>query len=185
MPSLTSRAILIALLLALVATAGQAQELASSFDQLRGLVRSGDVVRLTDATGREVLGTITQVSSSSLWILSNSSQREFLDRDIATLRRRRSDSVANGAMMGFAVGATLGTLAGRTFVREHGGGGKAAIPMFVLFFGGLTGSIGAGIDAMTYSDQMIYARPGASSRVSLHPILTPNRKGLSASIRLF
>jgi hypothetical protein len=185
MQSPTSRVAAVALILALLTTTGEAQELAASFDELRLLVKSGDVVRVTDGTGQEVLGTITQVSPSSLWILVNSKQREFLDRDITAVRRRRPDSMVNGAILGFAVGAGLGVLAGRTFVREHGGKGEAAIPMFALFFGIPTSGLGAGIDAMTRSDQPIYARPGRSSTVSLHPILTQDRKGLSASIRLF
>jgi hypothetical protein len=182
MQSSGSRAASVSLILALLATTGEAQELAGSFDQLRVLIKSGDTVRVTDSTGQEVRGTISDVSSSSLAIVTEGRQRVFLDRDVAAIRQRRPDSLANGAKWGFVVGASLGALAGITLVGEYGDEASAAIPIFALLYGGLGTGVGAGLDAMTSSDQVIYARRASSSRLTLRTIVTPSRKGILASL---
>ena len=61
----TSRLTPAILILVVVATTGEAQELASSFGQLRVLVKPGDQVSLTDRAGQEVRGRIAELSSSS------------------------------------------------------------------------------------------------------------------------
>ena len=170
------------LVLALLATTGEAQELAGSFDQLRVLVKTGDTVRVTDTSGQEVRGKVFDVSSSSLAIVTEGQQRTFLERDVAAIRQRRSDSVGNGAKWGLAVGAGLGALAGIAIVSDYGDGAVAVIPVFALLYGGLGAGVGAGIDAMHSSNQVIYARRAAASKVTLRPILTSGRKGVLASL---
>src|SRR5512147_2582375 len=98
-----SRAICVGLLLTLAAAAVDAQELAGSLDQLRVLVKSGDTIRVTDRAGREVRGSVIDISGSSLELATGGSQRTFLESDITTIRQRRPDSLANGAKWGFAV----------------------------------------------------------------------------------
>src|SRR5436190_12991628 len=106
----TSRVALLAVFLTASATAGQAQELAGSFDQLRVLVKTGDRVRVTDSRGQDVRGSIADVSSSSLALTVGGTRRTFLEADIAAIHQRRNDSLANGAKWGFVVGAGLGVL---------------------------------------------------------------------------
>lgn len=159
----TSRALFVGLLLTLPVPGVEAQELAGSFDQLRVLVKAGDTVRVTDRTGDEVRGRLTDVSSSSLMLRVNGARRTFLEGDVAAIHQRRPDSLANGAKWGFAVGAGLGVLAGVVIASEYKDGGTAVIPLLALTYGGLGAGVGAGIDAMHSSDQVIFAWRGKAS----------------------
>jgi hypothetical protein len=169
------------LLLAGVAAVGEAQELASSFGQLRVLVKPGDQVSVTDRAGQEVRGRIADLSSSSLELLVDGTQRRFAEGEIDSIRQRRSDPLANGAKWGFAVGAGLGALAGLTLANEFDGSATGVIPMLALAYGGMGAGIGAGIDAMVSAPRVIYAR-GSSSKVTVRPLFAPGRKGVLASV---
>jgi hypothetical protein len=185
MPSSAFRVVALALLFALTATAAGAQELAGSFDQLRVLLRPGDTVLVTDGAGREVRGTVADLSSSSLALRVGGGRRTFLETDIASIRQRRPDPLTNGAKWGFIVGAGLGVLGGITIASEYeGSSGTALIPMLALVYGGIGAGTGAGIDAMHSSEQVIYGRRGAPAQVTLRPILSPGRRGILASIAI-
>jgi hypothetical protein len=171
-----------ALLLTLFANVGEAQEIAASFGQLRVLVKPGDKVSVTDRAGREVQGAVAELSSSSLALVVEGNRRSFLEGDIDAISQRRPDSLANGAKWGFAVGAGLGFLAGLALATEYDGGGGALIPMLALAYGGMGAGAGVGIDALMSSNRVIYARGGSASKVTFHPILTPRRRGVLASI---
>jgi len=164
-------------------TATSSQELAGSFDQLRVLVKAGDTVRVTDSAGDEVRGTITNLSSSSLALRVAGIRRTFLETDITAMHQRRNDSLANGAKWGFIVGASLGVLGGIAIAREYeSGGGGAFIPILGLVYGSIGAGAGAGIDAMSPSEQAIYARRGAPSKAGVRPGLTLRRSGVLASV---
>jgi len=159
----TSRFACLALLLILPVTTC-AQELAGSFDQLRVLVKAGDTIRVTDRTGREVRGSVIDVSASSLALATGGSRRTFLESDVTSIRQRRPDSLSNGAKWGFAVGAGLGLLAGITIASEYeGSSGTALIPMLALVYGGIGAGAGAGIDALHSSEHVIFAWRGKAS----------------------
>ena len=181
MQSSLSRLACFGLLFTLHAVSG-AQDLAGSFDQLRVLLKAGDKVRVTDARGQQLRGSVTDVSASSLALQVAGSRRTFLESDIAAIHQRRNDSLANGAKWGFAIGAGLGVLGGITIVREYDGGGEALIPMLGLVYGAVGAGAGAGIDAMNASEQAIYARRGAPSKLAVRPIVTGGRKGVLAAI---
>jgi len=172
------------LLLALLGGRAEAQQLAGSFDQLQVLVKVGDAVRVTDSRGQNVRGSIADLSSSSLALTVDGSRRTFLEADVAAIHQRRNDSLANGAKWGFAVGAGLGVLGGLAIVREADGGGAELIPILGLMYGAIGAGAGVGIDAMHASEQVIYGRRGAPSKITLRPILTPGRAGLLASIAI-
>jgi hypothetical protein len=163
MQSLLSRLVCFGLLLILPA-AGNAQELAGSFEQLRVLVKQGDTVRVTDAAGEEVRGTVTDLSPSSLALRVGGTRRTFLETDITAIHQRRNDSLANGAKWGFIVGAALGVLGGVAIAREYeSGGGGAFIPILGVVYGSIGAGAGAGIDAMNRSEQVIFAWRGKKS----------------------
>ena len=158
-----SRALVIGLLLTVPAAATEAQELAGSFEQLRVLVKTGDTVRVTDGSGQDVRGSIVDLSASALSLRVNGERRTFSERDVAAIHQRRHDSLANGTKWGFAVGAGLGVLAGAVIASEYESGGTAFIPLLALTYGGLGAGVGAGIDAMHPSDQVIFAWRGNAS----------------------
>ena len=143
-------------LMAMIAGPAMAQEKATTFEQLRVLVDSGDTVKVTDANGHEVKGTIKALSESELALRVGDSERRLAAAEIRTIRQRRDDSLANGARNGFAIGAVIGLLSGLAVYREVGDG-------WLLFatalYGGVGAGIGTGIDAMITHDRTIYVAP--------------------------
>ena len=150
-----------------VAPCAAAQEIAGSFDQLRVLVKPGDRIRVTDTGGRETLGTIADLGSSSLTLIGANGRRDLSQNDIDTIRQRRSDSVANGAKWGFVVGLGLGALAGAALASGDGNPAAFMVPLVALAYGGLSVGVGVGIDAMISSEQVIYARRSSAIGLSL------------------
>lgn len=178
---LVSRGLSAALLVAVLVSTVEAQELAGSFDQLRVLVRKGDTVTVTDADDRQVKGSLLELSPASLALMVDGTPRTFLEADVAAIRQRRPDSLANGAKWGFAVGASLGVLAGLTLTSEYEGGAIAFMSALAAIYGGLGAGAGAGIDALHSGHQVIYARRRAASSISLRPVLVPGRRAVVAS----
>lgn len=84
---------------------------AGSFEQRSVLVRPGERVTITETSGTQFSGTIASLSSSLLSVNVGGKLRDLQDRDIATIRQRRGDSLANGALWGLGVGATVGIVA--------------------------------------------------------------------------
>ena len=86
----------ICLLLVASAPMVEAQEIASSFDQLRVLLKRGDSVTVTDRSGREITGRIADLSFSSLVLLvisrSTCSTRSTARRNALVSIGRRSSS---------------------------------------------------------------------------------------------
>jgi hypothetical protein len=84
------------------------QTVATSFEQLRTLVKNGDSVTVTDPMGNEIQGKIANLSASSLAVLVSGTRRDLLESEVGTIQQRRSDSLANGAAWGAVVGAGAG-----------------------------------------------------------------------------
>ena len=89
-----------AVILGLLAAASpiEAQQFASTFDQLSVLVKPGDTVSVTDDTGRETRGTIAALSPSSLELMVAGTRQSFLEGQTRTIRHRRSDSLGIDAI---------------------------------------------------------------------------------------
>ena len=181
-PSISRLAVL-AVLLALPAASG-AQQLAGSFDQLAGLIRPGDTAHVTDANGREVRGIVRYLSPSELVLQVAGAPRTFLEPDIERIRRRRTDSLANGAGWGFAAGASLGALEGVASYRKYGYPDQLQMPLLGLMAGMAGAGIGALIDAAHADERVVYSRHGGSSRVSLRPMLGRDGRGVLATVTL-
>lgn len=177
---LISRGMAAILLANVLASSAEAQELAGSFDQLRVLVTKGETVTVTDSADRQVKGSILELSPSSLALMVDGTPRTFLEADVAAIRQRRPDSLANGAKWGLAVGASLGILAGLTLTSEYDAGAIGFMSALAAIYGGLGAGAGAGLDALHSGNQVIYARRRASS-ISLRPVLVPGRTGVVAS----
>lgn len=139
------------------AAQADAQELAGTFDQLRVLVKTGDRVRVVDTAGQDIRGTIAALGTSSLTLESNGTRRDLAERDIDAIHQRRSDSLRNGALWGFAIGGGLG-LFGGIALSGADGTSAAIIPVIALSYAGLGAGIGTGIDAMFSAERVIYAR---------------------------
>src|SRR3954471_10934650 len=161
--------------LALVGTVERASAqgaVAGSLADLVHIVRPGTEVVLVDRDGREVTGVVTAVTPAELTLAAADRARIFRDDEISGIRERRSDSVLDGTLKGFAVGA--GTVLGMTVIASsanYSAHGEGLASMFALF-GGVGAGIGALIDGAKEHHRTLYRtqRP-----VTLHWQATPTQ----------
>lgn len=85
----------------------RAQAAAQSFADLQRILRVGQMVIVTDASGQETKGKIADVSASALVVLG-SDRRTFVDGTITKIRR--TDPLWNGALIGAGLGGALVTV---------------------------------------------------------------------------
>lgn len=158
-----------------------AQGIAGSFEQLQLLVRPGDKVTVTDTSGRESSGRISELSTSGLTVLVNGARQEFTEREVTTIRQRRQDSLANGALWGLAVGGVLagGLVAAFWETGDHAGEAAA----FVAVYSGIGAGIGVGVDALITRRHVIYQRPAQRVEIRVAPLLAPARRGAVVTVR--
>ena len=177
--SLGCTAVLLLLVVGVAMT--EAQEVAGSFEQLRSSVRVGDKVTVTDVMGREMQGTIAELSSSSLALVVGKTRTEFFEADLESVSRR--DSRWNGTLWGLAVGAVVGAAFEKSFVDEYGrddiGYGSAVVP-----FAGIGAGIGFAVDAMIKGRRVVYSRPSTSTMdATISPVWNTRHKGIFVSLR--
>jgi len=162
----------------------EGQDVAGSFEQLRSQVSIGDDVTVTDVTGREVRGTITELSSSSLALVVGTTQMEFLEADVETVSLR--DSRWNGTCWGLGAGVVLGVLLDRSLVAEYGrddisGGSSVAL---IAAAAGMGAGAGFAVDAMIGRRRIIYTKASSPTKsATVLPVWSGRRKGLFVSLR--
>jgi len=175
-------AVLLILLLGVSIT--EAQDLTGSFEQLRTRVVAGDSVTVTDVMGREMRGTIAELSASSLVLLVGKTRTVFVEADVDTVSRR--DSRRNGTLWGLGVGGVLGVLLDRSLVKEYGrddiSAGSSA--SFITTAAGIGAGIGFAVDALMKDQQVIYSRPRKSTRMSAEVFATWSHRRQSISVLL-
>jgi hypothetical protein len=176
----------------------RAQEVATSFDQLRSLVKPGDTVYVTDASGHKTKGRLGELSASSLELLVRKTgpdgrdtfvpQARLSEGDVSQIVVQRRDSLLNGTLIGLAPGAAISLL----FLVADGGcdcydvGGRAGFAGGILLFaGGIGAAIGAAIDAsITKRETVYYRAPGKRSPgVLVSPLLSKSGVGIQMSVR--
>jgi hypothetical protein len=180
MPVLATRSIVAAgLLLGLsalnVPVRAQGGE-AGSFDQLGVLVRPGDKVRVTPATGAPFSGKIASLTPDELTLLVGGKVRTLREGDVTAIRHRRDDSLANGAAWGLGIGAATGFA---TCGRCHLGPGLAMAGLY----GGIGAGIGVGIDALIRGNVDVFRRRNSTMRVVVAPQLAKSHQSATVSIR--
>ena len=169
------------LLLLLAASPSRAQDVAATLGELRQRVEPGATVYITDATGRESRVSLVEIRDSALIVSIGAERREFAENDIRQIRQRVPDSVWNGALIGFSIGAGLG-IAPAALSSPPCGGAECVAPSVGL--GALFGGIGAGLDALLKDRRVIYARASASAvRVMVMPLLTKRAQGGTVMLR--
>src|SRR5262245_41551290 len=107
MRQLSKLALCMSLPLAFVAPRqANAQVVATSFEELRSLVKSGDTVYVTEANGKKTRGRLGELTQSSLELLVRKAapdgresfvpQSRLAERDIRQIQIERGDSLLNG-----------------------------------------------------------------------------------------
>jgi hypothetical protein len=160
-----------------------AQE-ATSFEQLKVIVKPGDKVRVTEATGQITKGKIAGFAGSSLRLAEGGGIREFAEKDVLEIKQRRADSLHNGAITGLIAGAAFGTLS--AFLGDCLSDPCTAERVAVIAVtSGVGTGIGVGIDALITKTKVVYRGPLKPSTVRLNiaPIIDRRSKGVALSVR--
>ncbi len=160
------------------ASGADAQGLASSLAELAELGHTKTVI-VTDTTGREFRGTMADASESlvSLWI--GSQVRSFAAADIRSVRTRKEDSLANGALIGAALGGGLTSL---QFLDNECRDDPVCYETTAVY-AGLGALAGLGIDALIHASVVVYSAPsGAGPSVTAAPVVANGRRGVRVTV---
>jgi len=181
----TGRTAVLGALILTVASAAHAQELASNFDQLRVLIKRGDVIHVQDNTGHDMGGRLLDLSPDALRIMANGVTREFNASEVDVVRAARHGNVASGAKIGLATGAGFGALT--MFMALNGTCSRECVPYVVmgtLVWGGIGAGLGAGFSAMHTSQRVIFARTGAQpAKLTISPLVDRTQAGAMLNVR--
>jgi hypothetical protein len=160
--------------------AAAAQPVASPLDALKVLQSTDSRVIVTDTKGQEFRGTVADVSPTQLSLRMGRATRQFTAAEVRSVRVRREDSLANGALIGLAVGGGLASL---VFLDNecHDDPDCYAI---VAVDAGIGALVGLGIDALIHRHVVVYAAPASGGRpaVTASPLLGRARAGVRVTI---
>lgn len=171
--------------------------MATSFEELRSLVKSGETIHLTDANGRTIRGRIGDLSDSSLEVLTRDitpdgreifvPQRRLSESEVRQILVQRSDPVWKGTLIGLAAAAWPAATViayGSQATRDNYANGEAMVATGVVLFG-VGAGIGAWIDAAIKERTLVYYRsPNQPSRtVQIVPRVTKSAAGIQLSLR--
>jgi hypothetical protein len=171
------------LLLCAGGTRVEAQEVASSFDQLAVLVKPGDKITVVDVTGRETTGRIGTLSRDVLILATSAGPRHLGEPDVAAIRQRRGDSLTNGAIVGAAAGTAY--FVTMVAILWESDGGDVNVPGLLaggVVTAGIGAAAGVGIDALISRRRVIYRKPGGRSTVSVSPVFGQGRRGAAVTV---
>jgi hypothetical protein len=152
-------------------------------ENIQTRVKDGQRVSITDDQGQEFKGRIGALAADRLRMLVDGKSVDVAYDRIVRIDRP-NDSLANGALIGFGVGAALGlaVMAAGTGCEigclETGAGGYVA---GMLLMGGLGTGVGVGIDALIHRDREIYRR-GAGAHSTAAPALRRGALGALVSV---
>ena len=153
----------------------RAQTVASSFEELRQVLKIGQTVVVTDASGRRTKGKVMDVSPSppALVVLVPEA-RTFAEATVSEVRA--SDSLRNGALIGAGIGTGLALW---DYLIDPSEPGNAVIFTVAI---GLGTAIGAGIDALI-GRRVLYRRGQQTPSVTVSPLAARGRHGVLVSVR--
>jgi hypothetical protein len=170
------------------AAAASAQESASSFAALGARIRIGQVIWVTDTTGREVRGRLERLSTDEL-VLKATGVDTFAASDIRRVRARDRDSLKNGTLIGLGVGGAMGTAWCIGAIADDSGDIDARVECAEGFtvFPGLGALIGLAVDAVIPGKmRVVYqASPrqeGSRGHLMVVPIFSSRARGLTMSL---
>jgi len=141
-----------------------AQEPVASFAALQQLVKAGDTVTVSDASGATTKGTIASLTDASLVLRLGADQRTYAESDVSRIRQRRQDSVLNGLLIGAGIGAVFAALGASSCANDFGCNDPAAA--FYALGIGVGAGAGMGIDAAIRGERTIFDRLGSRRTVT-------------------
>ena len=176
-----SQAIL-ALVVSLVVVApgrAAAQEPVKSFEHLNTRLKVGDTVWVTDTSGREVKGKLSELTPSSLTLSGGGQVRTLQGPDVRAVVERPRDSLKFGTLLGLGIGVGIGV-----GLVAAVGEADGSVFLGISMLGAMGAGIGAGIDAaIPMPKRPVYlSETGSSKRpVSWSPIIGPRSTGVVVS----
>lgn len=163
-----------------VGTMAGAQEVATSFSELRLLTRTGDRVTVTDTRGRQVKGRVALLSPEHLVVTDSSGRHEWTESDVVGIRQRRPDSLLNGTLIGMGVGA--GIVLVSAIAEDVSGPDADWYVLGAVIYGGIGAAIGVGIDVINKDEQDVFRHAPPRAQVRLQPLLAPRGGGMRVAV---
>ena len=173
-----------------------AQVVATSFEELRPLVKSGDTIYVTEANGRKTKARLGELTQSSLELLVRKSgpdgrdtfvpQSRLAERDIRQIQIERGDSLLNGTLIGLAVVGGSWLLACNPATDWcYYNDGANLFRGLALITSGIAAGVGALIDAGIRERVLVYYQaPGRQSQgVHLSPFVSKSAAGVRMTVR--
>ena len=143
-----------------------AQTVANSFDELANKLKPGQTISIRDDEGRRIDGNLTEVSASSIRIMSGGVQQTLTQdhvREITQTRRNTSRGMAIGLAAGLAVGL-LSAVSDHTPCPPDLCVGLAIGGM--IGAGGMGTGIGAALGAGSTHQEVVYRAPSTGKKRS-------------------
>jgi hypothetical protein len=162
-------------------------------DDIRARVKERQKVSITDDQGREVNGRITTIAGDTLTLAPDRAPGVVVPYAQIVRIDRPHDTLANGALIGFGVGAALGfgLMAAEDlescepdpefFFSSCSDPTAVGYVASTLVGGALGTAVGVAFDAMIRRDRGIYRR-GERAQVGLSPVLARGRRGAVLSM---
>ncbi len=177
-------AVVVALLGTGLGGTARAQDL-SSFEGVATRLKPGATIRVTCADGRELAGRLTQLSPSTLSLLSKGTRTDVRAGEIGSIHRQQPKPWARDVGIGLAAGSAVGFALAA--MGDNGWmGGSTLYLMSMGLFGGIGAGLGAGVAADTPKRSIpVYERKTASSsiRLGVSPVVTPVGQGVALTLR--
>jgi hypothetical protein len=158
-----ARLALLATALGAATTEAAAQPVAASLDSLAVLSQTRAVVTVTDRSGRRVRGRLEEASPAGLVVRSGDALQRIDAADVRSVRARREDSLAGGALIGAAVGGGLSSLQFLDNECRDDGGCFAAVAINT----GLGALVGVAIDALIRRQVEVYVSPAPTPQPAI------------------
>ena len=161
------RGFLIVVIALAAAGPAAAQDVVGAFADLRKMVKQGHTVFVTDDKGERTKGKITELSDTSLQIMTGGIRGRTLTFNADRVARvSRADSRWNGFVIGAIAGAVPGLILGHGFkqwcINESGSHCDNQYAYWGGFLGLVGGGIGAAIDGVIDGQTLVYRRSASS-----------------------
>jgi len=172
----------VALVASLVRAAG-AQDVATSFEQLRPLLKAGELVTVTDSSGSAVKGRVIDLSPATLKLQSEQASLEFALVDVREISQKRRLKLSTGAAWGFGVAAGVASL--RLLPAFNQGCRDCAASMggAILMTGAMGAAVGAAVAAAVVTTHVVFVNTSSKPKVTFAPLVDRDRRGAQVSLR--
>jgi len=169
-----------------------AQDIATSFDQLRGQLKSGQTIIVKGTNGRTARGKLGQLSPTEIEILVRETDLDgrevfkprprLAEKDVQEIEIERPDSLLNGTLIGLAAGGWPWLFC----LKDCRYGEPGAEHLLQTIFA-YTTAIGAGLGVMidySIKDHVtVFLASERRGEMHIVPILSTTATGLQISLR--